>query len=181
VPGAQLGADRNKGTIQLLDAQPIQMLTQATVQFHAAEQPAAAKCNVEKIEHAPPGKAAGELFQLVQLSGQITAANKRADRRAGNHLDIDIGFVQRAQHADMGPAACSATAQRQGYPARVSLDFGLFSGFFCWQSKVVIRSLPLLPPCKHHDGSLFVSTPKHFRQKSPVKGQTVCVRKCTGK
>ncbi len=130
---------------------------QRGIEFHPAEQPATAKGDIEKIEHAPPCEATGEIFQFIELSGQITATDKRADGSSGNHLDIDIGFVQRAQNADMRPATRSSAAQRQGYPARLTLDFRFFNDFFCRRCKVVIRSLPPLPPCKHHDGYLFVS------------------------
>ena len=46
--------------------------------------------------------------EFVELAGQIAAADERADRGAGNHVDADAGFVERAQDADMRPAAARA-------------------------------------------------------------------------
>ena len=90
------------------------------VELHAAEQPVAAEMQVEQAEHAALGQAAGEFLELVELAGEIAAADQRADRGAGDHVDLDAGLVERAQHADMRPAAGGAAAERQR-DARISL------------------------------------------------------------
>ena len=89
-------------------------------QLQAAEQAVAAKIEVEQAEDATLGQAAGEFLELVELAGQIAAADQRADRGAGDHADLDAGFVERAQHADMCPAACRS---RRPAPAK----FRIFS------------------------------------------------------
>jgi hypothetical protein len=100
---------------QVLEPCAVQMLAQPRVELHAAEKPATAKGDVEQPEYAPPGKAAGELFQLVQLAGKIAAAHQRADRCPRDHGDLDTGFVQGAQNADMRPAARASATERQSY------------------------------------------------------------------
>ena len=60
----------------------------------AAEQAAAADCQVEQGGNAAHGQRAGKNFKLVQLASEITTADKRADRRAGNHADLDALFVK---------------------------------------------------------------------------------------
>ena len=83
------------------------------VELHAAEQAVAAKMQVEQAEHAPLGQAAGEFLELVELAGEIAAADQRADRGAGDHRHLDAGLVERPQHADMCPAARRTAAERQ--------------------------------------------------------------------
>ena len=92
----------------------VHMLLHALRQLHAAEQAVAADMQVEQAEHAALGQAAGEFFEFVELAGEIAAADQRADRGAGDHVDLDAGLVERAQHADMRPAARRAAAERKG-------------------------------------------------------------------
>ena len=91
----------------------VHVLLHPRVELHAAEQAVAAEIEVEQAEDAALGQAAGEFLELVELAGEVAAADQRADRGAGDHGDLDAGFVERAQHADMRPAARAAAAQRQ--------------------------------------------------------------------
>ena len=59
------------------------------------------------------GEAAGEFLEFVELAGQVAAADQRPDRGPGDHGNLDAGFVESAQHADMRPAAGAAAAERQ--------------------------------------------------------------------
>jgi hypothetical protein len=68
---------------------------------------------VKQAEDAALGQAAGEFLEFVELAGEIAAADQCADRGAGNHADLDAGLIQRAQHADMRPAARRTATQRQ--------------------------------------------------------------------
>jgi hypothetical protein len=113
VAGADFCRDADKGFFQILERDPAHMLLHARRQPHAAEQAAAAQMQVEQSENTALREAAGEFFQFVQLAGQIAAADQGADRGAGDHVDLDAGFVERAQDADMGPAAGRAAAERQ--------------------------------------------------------------------
>ena len=67
----------------------------------------------EQAEHSPSCQAAREFLELVELAGQIAAADERPDGCAGDHVDLDTGLVERPQNADMGPAASRAAAERQ--------------------------------------------------------------------
>ena len=98
------------------------MLAQPGVQLHAAEQAVAAQIKVEQAKNASLGQAAGEFFQLVELAGEVAAADKGADGRTGNHRHFDAGFIQCAQDADMGPATGAAAAEGQ-------CDSGFFRRF----------------------------------------------------
>ena len=111
--GADFGGDADEGLRQVLEARAVQVLAQPGVELQAAEQAVAAEIEVEQAEDAALGQAAGEFLELVQLAGEIAAADQRADRGAGDHGDFDAGLVERAQHADMRPAASAAAAQRQ--------------------------------------------------------------------
>jgi len=104
-------ADERLG--EILEADALHMLAQSGVELHAAEQAAAAQIEIEQAEDAALGQAAGEFLELVQLAGEIAAADQRTDRSAGDHRDFDASLIQRAQHADMRPAACAAAAQRE--------------------------------------------------------------------
>ena len=106
-------ATQTKGFGRSSKRDALHMLAQPGVELHAAEQPVAAEIEVEQAEDAALGQAAREFFQFVELAGEVAAADQRADRGAGDHGDLDAGFVERAQHADMRPAARAAAAQRK--------------------------------------------------------------------
>ena len=91
---------------QVLETDARHMLAQTGIEFHAAEQAAAAQIEIEQAENAPLGQASGEFLQFVELAGKVAAADQRADRSAGDHRYFDAGLVKRAQHANMGPASC---------------------------------------------------------------------------
>ena len=99
-------ATQTNGFGKILEAHAVHVLAAcAGVELHAAEQAVAAEIEVEQAEDAALGQAAGEFLELVELAGEIAAADQRADRGAGDHRDFDAGLVERAQHADMRPAA----------------------------------------------------------------------------
>ena len=113
VAGADFGGDADERLRQICEGRAVHVFLHARVELHAAEQAAAADVQIEQPEKPALGQAAGEFFQLVELAGQIAAADQRADRRAGDHADLDAGLVERTQHADMGPAARRAAAKRK--------------------------------------------------------------------
>ena len=61
----------------------------------------------------------------VEFAGEIAAADQRADRGAGDHGDFDAGLVERAQHADMRPAARRTAAQRKRDAGSSLAAFGI--------------------------------------------------------
>ena len=73
----------------------------------------AGEIEIEIAEDAAAGQLAGELFQLIEMSGRMAGADDGADRRSGDDVRLDPGFGQRLEDADMGPAARRAAAQRQ--------------------------------------------------------------------
>ena len=107
-------ATATNGRSRSLDVQALEMFPHAVVEAHPAEETAAADGEVQQAGDPAHRQAAGEVFELVQLSGQIAAADQCADGRSGDHSDLHAGFVERAQDTDMGPAAGRAAAERQG-------------------------------------------------------------------
>src|SRR5262245_61430818 len=107
--GADLGCDADEGPDEILESQPFHVLLHALCQAHAAEQTIAAKVDVEKAEDTAFREAPRELFQGIELAGKIAAADQGADGCAGDHIDLDAGFVDGAQYANMPPTArCAA-------------------------------------------------------------------------
>lgn len=88
-----------------------QMLLHTLGQSHAAKQAAATNRQVEQSGNAAHRQRAGEFFQFIKFSGQITTADEGAYGGAGNHADLDARFIKGAQHADMSPAACGAATE----------------------------------------------------------------------
>ena len=54
-----------------------------------------------------------EFFQRIEMAGGVASADDRTDRRSGDDVRLDAGFVERLQDTDMGPAARRAAPQRQ--------------------------------------------------------------------
>src|SRR5690606_11302576 len=109
--GVDLRRYANKGLAQIGKSDAIKMLLHSLRQLHAAEEAAAAEIEVEQAKDAPPRQRARELLQLVELSGEVTAADQRTDRRAGNHADGNFTLFKSAQDPDMRPASGCAAAQ----------------------------------------------------------------------
>ncbi len=108
--GFQFGGDSHKGAVEVFDVETFEMFLHALCQPQPAEQAAAADGEVEKGGDAAHGQRAGEAFELIELAGQIAAADQSADRGAGDHADLDTFFVQRSEDTDMSPATrCTAT------------------------------------------------------------------------
>ena len=100
----------DEGLLEVFEARSIEVLAQPGIELQAAEQTVAAEIDIQQAENAALGQAAREFFEFVELAGEVAAADQRADRGACYHRDLDAGFVERAQHADMGPAASTAAA-----------------------------------------------------------------------
>ena len=105
--------DRHEGPVEIFDGEALEMLLHALGEAHAAEQTAAADREIEKPGDPPHGERAREALEFVELAGEIASADQRADRGAGDHADLDAGFVEGAEDADMRPAACRAATERQ--------------------------------------------------------------------
>ncbi len=102
--GFQFGGDSHKGAVEVFDVETFEMLLHALCQPQPAEQAAAADGEVEEGGDAAHGERACEAFELIELAGQIAAADQSADRGAGDHADLDTFFVQRSEDTDMSPA-----------------------------------------------------------------------------
>ena len=82
-------------------------------QLLAVDQTGAGEIEVEEAQHPAPRQVAGELFESVQLAGDVAAADHRADRGAGDDVGMDARLVERLKYADVRPAASRAAAERQ--------------------------------------------------------------------
>ena len=111
--GADFRCHANERLRQIVESHAVQMLLHARIEFHAAEQAVSTEVEVKQAEDAPFGQAARELLQMVELAGQVTTADQRPDRSSGDHADFNADLVERAKHADMGPAARRAAAKRE--------------------------------------------------------------------
>ena len=74
------------------------------------EAAAFAQVDVGQTPNGAPVDGARERLQLVQASGGKGAADDGADRSARDDVGFETGANQRAQDADMGPAARTASA-----------------------------------------------------------------------
>src|SRR5690606_18402982 len=93
----------------------------------------------------------------VQLAGQVAAADQRAYGCAGDHRYGDLSLVERSQHADMGPAARRASAEREGDGCAVSVARCGFCGWWLECSGVAPVIGLFARPIEHHE--LLVLTP----------------------
>ena len=79
----------------------------------AADQARAVEADIEIAEDIARLQAARPLFQRIEMSRRIGAADHRADRGADHDIGDDAVGDQRPDDADMGKSARGAAAQRQ--------------------------------------------------------------------
>ncbi len=115
-PGMQLGRDRAIGQRQLVDLAVLEHGAEQREQARAADE-AAAPGEVHQPHHGAPREAADPALEHVKLAGGVDGAHQRADRRAADEVGLDTALLERADRADVRPAARAAGAQGEG-------DFG---------------------------------------------------------
>src|SRR5690606_27906344 len=86
------------------------MLTEEVDQLLALDQ-AAGPAWIEQLDHVLPGQLADPLLQHVEIAAGAGRADEGADRATGDDVRLVAGFLERADDADMGPAAGRSTAQ----------------------------------------------------------------------
>src|SRR5690606_6498371 len=69
--------------------------------------------DVEQPEHLAAGEPAPESLERIEQPGAVAAPDDRAHRGAGDDVRAHADLVQRAQYADMRPAARRAAAERK--------------------------------------------------------------------
>src|SRR5207253_8699908 len=108
----QLGGDRAKGRRELRDFEVLERGAEQIEEPLAADQPALQGDVHEAPDFAPrePGHPG---FELIELAGRVYRANQRADRGATNEIRLDAALFQRANRADVRPAARAARAERE--------------------------------------------------------------------
>src|SRR6185437_433958 len=79
----------------------------------AADQAVAVEADIEVAEDVSRLQAARPVFQRVEMTRRIGAADHRADRGADHDVGHDAARHQRLDDADMGKAARGAAAERQ--------------------------------------------------------------------
>ena len=94
-------------------ATPFSARVEHVAQPLAGDEAGAREVEIEEAQHLAARQLARELLQRGELAGHIAAAHHGADRGAGDDVGVDAGLVQRAQDADMRPAAGRAASERQ--------------------------------------------------------------------
>ena len=83
------------------------------VSFMPPNRPLPPMLEVEQAEHAALGQAAGEFFQLVELAGEIAAADQRADGGAGDHARLRCRLRRARAARRYAPSRARAAAKRE--------------------------------------------------------------------
>jgi hypothetical protein len=109
-PGLQLGGDRAVGNGQLVDLAVGEHRAEQGEEARAADQ-AAAPGKVHQAQHGGPGDPGDPFLQPVELARRIGAPHQRADRGAADDVGLDAALLERADHADVRPAARAAGAE----------------------------------------------------------------------
>jgi len=110
--GLQLGGDRAVGDRQIVDIALAEQRAEQREQAGAADQPAAPG-QVHQPHHGGPRDAGDPFLQLVELARRVGRAHQRADRGAADDVGLDAALLERADHADVRPAARAARAERE--------------------------------------------------------------------
>ena len=110
---AELCCDGGEVRIELLDVQIAELALEAVAQLLSIDQRGAGEIEIEVAEDAAAGQLAGELFQLVEMTGGMAGADDGADRRSGDDVRLDPGLGESFEDADVGPAARRASPQRK--------------------------------------------------------------------
>src|SRR5690606_37974749 len=76
------------------------------------DQAGGTESQIKQTDHAAAREGACELFQRFEFSRRKAPAHQRTDGRARNDISLDASAGKRFQHADMGPAARHAGAER---------------------------------------------------------------------
>jgi len=111
--GVEFGGNRGKADRQPLDAAVGERRFQLVRKMLAADEAGPRKTDVEVAEHAAHRQRTRPPLELVHLSRGVTPAHNGADRGAGDDVGHDAVGDQRLQYADMGEAACGASAERK--------------------------------------------------------------------
>ena len=113
VPCADLGRHRGEAHRQGFDAQARELLGELGLEPSPAEQAGAGEGQIEQAEYAALRQGEGEGFDLGEFSGGVGAADDGADGAADDDVGPQPLPVEFVEHADMGPAARRARAERQ--------------------------------------------------------------------
>ena len=111
--GSDLGGNADEGLGKVVKTGSGHISRIRRRELQAAEQSVAAKIDVEETKDSPPGEAAREFLELIQFAGKVTAATRAPMEVPAIMRNFDAGFVDSAQHADMGPAASASATQGQ--------------------------------------------------------------------
>src|SRR3954466_4726290 len=111
-PGAELGrhgAERNR---QIGELAVLEGGTEDIEEALAADE-AAAPGDVHKANHLGPCEARDPGFELVELPGRVHGADQRTDRGAADEVGLHAALLERADRADVRPAAGTPRAERE--------------------------------------------------------------------
>src|SRR4051794_13647012 len=111
-PGVELRRDRAERRRELADLEILEGGAKQVEETVAADQPAL-QAEIHEAPDLAPHEARDPLLELVELPGGVHRADQRADRRAADQIDLDAAFLQRADGADVRPAAGAARAERE--------------------------------------------------------------------
>jgi hypothetical protein len=133
--GGELGGDGAELHRQVSDVALLEEIVAEHAEDAVAADQAAAPGEVHEPHHRGPGEAGDPLFQPLELARGERAADQRADRAAADDVGLDAARLQRADRADVRPAAGAARAEREA-DFRLAADHNL--------SK--IAAMPCPPP-----------------------------------
>src|SRR3546814_761756 len=111
--GDQIGRHGDEPARQPLHGAGTQVEIELAHQALAADQAWQAHPEIHVADHFEARHGPRPGLQLVQLSGQETAAHDGADRGAADDVGFDAGGLEGANDAYMGPSAGDAAPQRQ--------------------------------------------------------------------
>ncbi|CAM2150685.1 hypothetical protein PT2222_240068 [Paraburkholderia tropica] len=115
----EFGRDRRERHFQVVDRAAVELLREQVDDLAPAQQPAR-KAQIEQPHHGLPRELADPVLEPVQIAIGIDRAHQRADRGAADHIGPDARFLQRADRADMRPAARRPAAQHEPHAAGAS-------------------------------------------------------------
>ena len=111
--GADFGCHSHEALGEGFDRHALQARFEHIVQSLAVDQARAGEIEIEKAQHLAARQIARKIFQRVELSGHVAAADHGADRCAGDDVGMNAGLVEGAENTDMRPSACRTAPERQ--------------------------------------------------------------------
>ena len=109
--GFEIGGDGREGKREIGEGTISEVAVEQGDEPVTTDQAAGGNPEVEVAQNAEPAEPDDPLLEHVEAVAEIHAADDRTDGGAAQYVALDPRVLERAQDADMGPAARGAAAE----------------------------------------------------------------------